>query len=290
MSDRIEQLRQEAMAKWTQNEFEASIPIFDQALALATDDETRELLTINKSFAVISIGQTSSEVQALPQIIMRRRKSAHVLLAAYYLQVKNRMEGDYRRAQSYLRVAMQAAEDAGDGRWKSELLIELGQLCVYDSRTAEAIEHFEAALAMIDSHPGHVLRRPMCVQNIGYCKLLLEDFRTGIDLILQAIVLMKEAGGDGYLAESYIDLCFGYLGLEELEQARHFGELGFSLAKDLRQIRNAHYLLGEVAYKSGDQQRAESHFEQLAKFYPDFPHLKDLLLAIDLRAMVNLKL
>lgn len=290
MSDRIEQLRQEALAKWTQNEFEASIPLLDQALELATDEETRELLTINKSFAVISLGQTSAEVQALPQIIMRRRKADHVLLAAYYLQVKNRMEGDYRRAQSYLRVAIQAAEDSGDDKWKPELRIELGQLCVYDSRTAEAIEHFEAALAMIDGNSGHVLRRPICVQNIGYCKLLLDEFQTGINLIHQAVELMKEAGGDGYLAESYIDLCFGYLGLEQLDEAKQFGELGLSLARELRQVRNAHYLLGEVAFKSGDSQGAETHFQQLAKFYPDFPYLKDLLLAIDLRAMVNLKL
>jgi tetratricopeptide (TPR) repeat protein len=75
-----------------------------------------------------------------------------------------------------------------------------------------------------------------------------------------------------------------------LERARHFGEAALELASEPRQIRNAHYLLGEVAYKSGDIELAEFHFDKLAAFYPDFRHLKTLLFAIDLRAMVNLKL
>jgi hypothetical protein len=40
----------------------------------------------------------------------------------------------------------------------------------------------------------------------------------------------------------------------------------------------------------GDVDAAEEHFEQLARFYPQFRHLKSLLFAIDLRSMINLKL
>ena len=61
-------------------------------------------------------------------------------------------------------------------------------------------------------------------------------------------------------------------------------------ATEARQIRNAHYLLGEVAYKLGDSDQAHFHFDELAKFYPQFRNLKSLLFAIDLRSMVNLKL
>ena len=68
------------------------------------------------------------------------------------------------------------------------------------------------------------------------------------------------------------------------------GEAGLELATDPRQVRNAHYLLGEAAYKMNDTDAAEHHFEQLARFYPQFRNLKSLLYAIDLRGMVNLKL
>jgi tetratricopeptide (TPR) repeat protein len=91
-------------------------------------------------------------------------------------------------------------------------------------------------------------------------------------------------------AEALIDLCYGYLGAGEFEKARHYGELGLDVARDPRQIRNAHYLLGEACYKSGDADAAELHFSELAKFYPQFRNLKNLLYAIDLRSMVNLKL
>ena len=37
-------------------------------------------------------------------------------------------------------------------------------------------------------------------------------------------------------------------------------------------------------------QRRPHHFDELARFYPEFKNLKSLLYAIDLRAMVNLKL
>ena len=76
----------------------------------------------------------------------------------------------------------------------------------------------------------------------------------------------------------------------EHAKARFYGEAGLSLASESRQVRNAHYLLGEAAYKSGDTDAAEFHFDELAKFYPQFRNLKNLLFAIDLRGMVNLKL
>jgi hypothetical protein len=40
----------------------------------------------------------------------------------------------------------------------------------------------------------------------------------------------------------------------------------------------------------GDVEAAEEHFDELARFYPQFRHLKSLLFAIDLRSMINLKL
>jgi Tfp pilus assembly protein PilF len=91
-------------------------------------------------------------------------------------------------------------------------------------------------------------------------------------------------------AEAYVDLCFGYLERGSYAQAQVYGEAALEIAKDPRQIRNAHYLLGEACYKAGDTEGASFHFDQLAQFYPQFRNLKNLLFAIDLRSMVNLKL
>src|SRR5205807_7393689 len=113
------------------------------------------------------------------------------------------------------------------------------------------------------------------------------EFEDGIRMIEKAL---PSIASPLYLAEAYIDLCFGYLGLNNLERASHYGEAALKSATESRQIRNAHYLLGEVAYKMGDIELAEFHFDKLAAFYPEFRNLKSLLFAIDLRSMVNLKL
>jgi tetratricopeptide (TPR) repeat protein len=288
--DRVEALRQQAVGQFLANDLEQALETFDQALGLADDDEQRELLVINKASTLIALQQAGPEVQQLPQIIMRRRNLRHLYLAAYTLQGKFENERDFKRASLYARIALDAAEEAGEIGWKTQVLIALGNLSVFDSKNEEAIGRYREALELLEVTPANSLRRAAALQNLGYCELLEGDTRAGIDRIHTAIELFIEAGAEGFIPESHIDLCYGYLDLGELDQALHYGELGLARAKDLRQIRNAHFLLGEAAYKTGDLDRAEIHFEHLAKHYPDFPHLKNLLLAIDLRAMVNLKL
>lgn len=287
---KIEELRQTGLAKIRANQIEESLGFFEEALALGPDEELAELLTINKAGALISLEKDSPEVQKLPQIIMRRRNQRHLYLAAYNLQHKYQIEKDFKRASFYARVALDAAEQSAELGWKTQVLIALGNLSVFDSRVTEAIAHYSEALALLPETPEHGFRRSFAQQNLGYCLLVEGRIQEGIDQIHSAIALMKECGADGYLAESYIDLCFGYLEQDNLEAARYFGREGLELATETRQVRNARYLLGEVAYKMGDVASAEVHFGELAAFYPDFPHLTDFLLAIDLRSMVNLKL
>lgn len=288
--DRAEQLRREGMTQLRVNALEEAIRLFDEAVLHTEDGEMRELIAINKSRALIQLGVAGPEVQRLPQIVMRRSNPRHVSLAAFSLQYKFRLEGDYGRAAMYGRIALDAAQELGEQSWVAAILLELGNIAIFDSRNKEAIGHYEDALGMLDVVVDPELTRAVIYQNLGYCRLLEDDIDGGLSLIHEAIGLMISSGAEGYLAESYIDLCFGYLEKESLEKAREFGTLGLELATEDRQVRNAHYLLGEVAYKSGDTVGAQRHFGHLARFYPDFPHLTDLLLAIDLRSMVNLKL
>jgi tetratricopeptide (TPR) repeat protein len=286
-----DELRQEAVRKIRANELEAALPLLDEALVLSDSDEVlHELITITKAGALISLEQNGPEVQALPMIIMRRRNPRHLYLAAYNLGGKYEIERDFKKAHQYDRIALEAAEAAGEVGWKTEVLIALGNICVYDSRIDEAMALYNEALSLLEPTTEHALRRGAATQNLGYCRLLKNDTTEGVSQIHQAIGLLEEAGAHGFLPECYIDLCYGYLDSNELDQARFFGEKGLAEALETRQIRNAHFLLGEICYKQGDTAAADFHFENLARFYPDFPHLKHLLHALDLRSMVNLKL
>jgi tetratricopeptide (TPR) repeat protein len=288
MMNRAEELRQAALEKVRGSELEAAIAMYDDALAIADDEELRELITINKADALIGLERSGAEVAALPAIVMRRRNLRHVYLAAYSLQYKCRLDNDVQRARSYGRIAIQTSEALDHSLWKMFALNELGIVNEIDSKFAEAIDCFEGALEVMESSEARdEFGRAYALENLGYCQLLTGDVQTGIDNIHTALTILKDPLGT---AEAYVDLCYGYLELGDLERARFYGEAGLEVARDNRQIRNSHYLLGEVAYKTGDSEAADYHFDCLAKFYPDFRHLKSLLYAIDLRSMVNLKL
>jgi tetratricopeptide (TPR) repeat protein len=131
--------------------------------------------------------------------------------------------------------------------------------------------------------------RVAIIGNLGYNKMISGETEEGLRLMHRVLDVIDEIP-QHLKSDAYLDLCYGYLDLDEYEKARGYGELGLQLAWEDRQVRNAHYLIGEAAYKSGDVEAAEEHFESLARFYPQFHHLKSLLFAIDLRSMINLKL
>lgn len=287
-TDRIEELRQAGLAKVLLNQLEEAIELYDEALALATNEETRELIIINKADAMIGLERSGPEVQELARVIMRRRNPRHVCLAAYALQYKHRLEGDFKRALFYGQLALRAAEESNDLAYKRAVLVDLGNIYEMDSQVEKAIEHFLQALDVLDENDPHQrLSRGYALENLGYCRLLQGETETGLALVHEALGYLDDPLGR---AEAFIDLCYGYLDSGDLDRARHYGEAGLEASGDARQTRNAHYLLGEVAYKAGDTEGAEAHFDHLARFYPEFKNLKSLLFALDLRGMVNLKL
>jgi tetratricopeptide (TPR) repeat protein len=291
LSSRIETLRREGLEKVRTEEFDEAIALYDEALALANDDdEIHELVTINKANALIAAERTGPEVKALPMILMRRRNTQHTFLAAYALMYTHRLAGESKRAIFYGQIALEAAIQAEQSYWRLGALNELGIVYETDSQFPKAVECFEQALALLDTVDGieeHSFSHVALLGNLGYNKILVGETKEGLRLLHSIVDRIRTPSAK---SDAYVELCFGYGNLEQFETARHYGELGLELACEPRQIRNAHYLLGEAAYKMGDVEAAEDHFEQLARLYQQFRHLKSLLFAIDLRSMLNLKL
>jgi tetratricopeptide (TPR) repeat protein len=289
VTNRIEELRQTGLAKVREGALEESLGFYDEALALADDETARELITINKADALIALERNAPEVQELARVIMRRRNPRHVYLAAYALQYKHRLENNLKRALFYGELALRTAEEADERLWRRVVLLELGNLYTIDSQIAKAIESYEQALAIIGESEFREadLSHGWALESLGYCIMLDGRTEEGIARIHDALLIINDRFGR---EEAYVDLCYGYLEMANLDEARKYGEAALEIASDPRVVRNAHYLLGEVSYKSGDTDAADYHFDQLARFYPEFTNLKNLLFAIDLRSMVNLKL
>lgn len=287
---RVEELRQQALLNVRHGLIREALPLYDEALALATDADVRELLTINKADALITLDISGPEVNALPAILMRRRNLHHTFLAAYALMFKHRLQNDLKRGIFYGEIALRAAEEAEQTLWKIGALNDLGIIYEVDSQFARAIDCFENAIALIErlhDRDEHRLAYGIALQNLGASNLLADNIEEGIRLIHEAIPSIVSQQS---LAEAHIDLCYGYLAMGDLEQARHYGDSGLALAEEPRQVRNAHYLLGDVALKAGDVEAAHEHFDELAKHYPQFRNLKKVLFAFDLRGIINLKL
>ena len=124
---RVEELRQAALRQVRSGDYAEALALYDEALAMATDEEVRELITINKADAMIALERTGPEVNELPSVIMRRRNFRHVYLAAYALQYKHRLENDLKRALFYGQLALRTAEEANEPAWRRIVLLELGK-------------------------------------------------------------------------------------------------------------------------------------------------------------------
>ncbi len=289
-ASRVEELRLSALGRVRLGDYEEALGLYDQALALAADEDTVELITINKADALIALERTGPEVNELPRVIMRRSSMRHVYLAAYALQYKYRLENDLKRALFHGQLALRTADEAKESSWRRIVLLELGNIYELDSQIATAIECFEESLAIGEEsreNRDRDLSHAYAVENLGYCKLLEGKIDDGLAYVHEALEMLTDPIGR---AEAYVDLCYGYVERGDYAQAQMYGEAALQLAKEPRQIRNAHYLLGEACYKAGDAETASFHFDELAKFYPQFRNLKNLLFAIDLRSMVNFKL
>jgi tetratricopeptide (TPR) repeat protein len=289
---RIEELRQRALEQVRSENFDEALALYDEALALADDEEVHELITINKAHALIAAERSGPEVKTLPLILMRRRNAHHTFLAAYALMYTHRLTSESKRAIFYGQIALEAATEAGQILWKVAVLNEIGILYETDSQFAKAIESFNQALAYVDEGEANdpaaqSFSRLQLIQNLGDSTLLAGNSKEGIRLILSVVDSIRSTR---LKSDAYGNLAYGYLDLGDFEKARSYGEQALEFACEERQVRNAHYLIGEAAYKAGDVDAAEEHFEELARFYPQFRHLKSLLFALDLRSMINLKL
>lgn len=271
-------------------EVHAALAAYDKGLAQAKSEENRELITIRKAEALIAVDREGAEVSALPGIVMRRRSNRHVYMAASVLMRRFTELEDRRRAIFYGEIARASATELQDPLLMANLLNALGITLAADSQFDRALEAFDKALAAlkkVENHSEHADALGCSVTlNLGGTKILCEDYDDGISLIES---VLDEIDDPAWRAEGCLDLCLGYLGLEDCETAEDLAREGLSLASTRRQIRNANHLLGEICIRTGRFDEAEVHFEVVAGFYPGFNNVKQLLTEVDLCAVVNWK-
>ena len=270
---------------------EAAIDSYDRALNAAATDDVRELVTIRKAEALIAAEREGPEVTALPAIVMRRRSPRHVYHAASALARKySETQDERKRALFYGDIARRAAEELEDSFARVTALNTIGVVQVIESQFSEAIEMFERALAVVALEPDQTERlikmRDTVIGNLGGAKVLSGRYEEGI-ILLEAVLPKMDV--DYLIAEVCLDLCFAYTEVGEYKKAERFGQRALNLAAMRRQVRNANHLLGEICMRTQRYSEADSYFDVVASYYPDFKNVKQLLVAVDLCSVVNWK-
>src|SRR5205807_2513310 len=125
--------------------------------------------------------------------------------------------GEIETALEMYDAAIERTDDeANEPLWKVLALNELGSISDMDSKFTRAIECGEEAMALLE-HLGnreeHEFVYALTLENLGASKLLNDEFEDGIRMIEKAL---PSIASPLYLAEAYIDLCFGYLSLNNL--------------------------------------------------------------------------
>lgn len=257
------------------------------------DSETVDLAVCNRSAVMIEQGDYSSVFAQLKPILMRAANPVVAFAAAYSTARIFQERRDFKKAIFYARIAREKSLQTDDHPGRAHVLNQLGTLCLLETRVPEAIDYFQKVRPILESAvPQDRLLLAILDDNLGYAHMLDGRYEDGLAECHRALAALEGLGAETYTVQPHLDLCFGYLEIQNFDEARHHGERGLELA--LRHgvdelLKNALYLVGEVAHLSGDTDRAEECFDELAALYPEVRYLRGFLFSIDLKKVINLR-
>jgi tetratricopeptide (TPR) repeat protein len=257
------------------------------------DDALSDVSDVNIAMVRLQLGDAEGAEERLREILLRTSDPRVEFTAAYYLASSLRKQSRFDKALVYGKRALDRARRLGSDDFIAAGEMLLGNVLLARTYTDAALGHYREALRIQKSRPeDNRYSLAILLENIGYCLLLGGEHADGVTHIEQALALATEIGDRRCEAECYQDLCYGHLLQDDLEPAREFGALALSLAcrhgyRDIEE--NCHYMLGEIFGRQGNDDSRDVHFQRLQELFPDVPHLRDFLCAVDVTRIITLK-
>jgi tetratricopeptide (TPR) repeat protein len=289
----FEELRSRGEKAVRSGQLEEAQVHFDQALAWAHEHGEQpqvDLGICNRAAVVIEMGRGDGEVPHLREILVRNLDPFICQLAAYNISRHYELTKNFKKSLFYARIALDRAAVLGRREWLASSHNLIGNTLLAESFITEARHEYELALEQAPPEP--TAARGQILDNLGYIRVLQGELREGCRLLYESLRILKRCGAQRYEISVRLDLCFAHLETGRYRLALRHGLAALALAEtmdDAAAVKNALYLLGEVANLSDDIDGARGYFGRLHRdFFPDAGYLPEFLLAVDIRKLVNL--
>jgi tetratricopeptide (TPR) repeat protein len=276
--------------------FEEAFQIYSEARGVVErigDPELGYEAVANLSMVHLELGRTREAEAGLREIVLRSRNQDVVFGACYNLAVSLRKQGNHGRALAYASRAMEISRRRRAHPSRALVHNLLGNIYLGQSHLDPALKEYRRALAIRRREIGdNRFSVAILKENIGYCLLLKRQLRRGMKWITEALGLAEETGDRRCQADCLQDLAYAWMHAGNYEKAASNGAAALEAAIEggYRDVeKNCYYLLGETAHLAGDGKTRDRWFNLLQTHYPDMPHLRDFLCAVDVSGMINLK-
>jgi tetratricopeptide (TPR) repeat protein len=290
-----DQLTKEAYEEIRRGNFKTAMDLFALARKLAesaSDAKEIDRSICNMSTVHLCLGDFPASEQGLRQILLRCADHHILFIASANLAASLSKQGRIHRAFFYCKKAL--AESAFlEPHWKAIAHNRLANQYLMQSYFQEAIAEYRIAL-QIARDGGLADRWPTehYLDNLGYCLILVGDYREGILHIHEALGLARPRRNQRCVTECFQDLSFAHMQLRSLRKAELYGRraLGMALRKQYTDIvKTCYYLLGEIHFLQGNEKESDFYFGKLQEFYPGLDFLKDFLKTFDVSKILNFK-
>jgi len=289
----FEEIRDRGQQAIDAGRLEEAVAILQTAVDLAVQQGDTRLIDVtrcNRAAAVVELGRGDGEVPQLREILVRNSDRVSCRIAAYTIARHYEITRNYKKALFYARIALDRSHLIGRQDWLASSHNLIGNTLLAESFVEEACAAYEKALNLLPYEPSAA--RGQVLDNLGYCRILQHRTGEAYHLLYASLQLLRRFGARKPEVSARLDLCFAHLETRRYRLARRQGSVALALAEsigDRDSVKNALYLLGEVAQLMGDSDAANGYFTRLREeFFPTADYLPEFLLAVDIRKLVNL--
>lgn len=289
---RLEDLRQRILDAVSGGQLEVADQLSTLALGLAKREGTPldlERFECNRANVLVTLGRTDEAVLSMRKLLMRSQDDGNRFAAAYAIAVHHYSRAENERGMFYARQALRYAEEKNDPELLAKGNNLMATLLLRESYFAEACVSFEEALKFYPA--GY--ERAGILANLGYCLTVTGKITVAFRHLATSLRMMNRLKLGGWRRFPHLAFAYAYLEIGRYQRSAHHALRALAISEETpgaeEQRKNSLYLIGEAKKMCGHDAEAWEYFIELQKsYYPEQPYIVDVLMATDVRKMINL--